>query len=116
MLPPEPSMKCGRQARMWSILVGCHPVLSYCTGRHKHYTTFRGGEVPGTHDLLWCRRPRVPNGLNLSWGNPPPLRAGGGGLFDVRAITMIIRVHVVELLRQAVMGRVSVLKYLVLGV
>jgi hypothetical protein len=36
-------------------------------------------------------------------------------LFDVRAITMIIRVHVVELLRQAVMGQVSVLKYLVLG-
>jgi hypothetical protein len=56
---------------------------------------------------------RVPDGLNLSWGNPA--QWGGGGLSGGRAIMMIMHVHVVELLCQAAMGRALVLKYLVLG-
>jgi hypothetical protein len=48
-------------------------------------------------------------------GKPAPTE-GGGGLSNIKAITTIMHVRVVELLRQAVMGRVPVLEYLVLGV
>jgi hypothetical protein len=47
-------------------------------------------------------------------GKPTPI-GGGGVLSGVRAIMMIIRVRMVERLCQTVMGRDSVLKYLVLG-
>jgi hypothetical protein len=54
----------------------------------------------------------IPDGPNLSWGNPTQWR---GGLSGGRAIMMIMHVRVVELLCQAAMGRALVLKYLVLG-
>jgi hypothetical protein len=40
---------------------------------------------------------------------------GGGGLSNGRVIMMIMCVHLVELLCQAVMGQTLVLKYLVIG-
>jgi hypothetical protein len=77
------------------------------------YYSPSGDEVPGTDDLLWCRRLGSLTG-RIFHGETRPHRVGGA-LSCVRAIMTIIRVRVVELLCQAMMGRIPVPKCLVLG-
>jgi hypothetical protein len=105
-------VKCGRQSRMWSTLVGRRPILSCHTGRCRHYTTLRGCEVPGADDLLWCGRPGSLTGRTFH----EETRTCWGVLPGIRVIMMIMHAHVVELICQAVMGRAPVLKCLVLDV
>jgi hypothetical protein len=60
MLQLEPSMKCGTQERMWSILAGRHPVPSCYVQVNVDIIPLsrgRGCEFPGTDDLPWCGRP-----------------------------------------------------------
>jgi hypothetical protein len=70
-----------------------------------------GCDVSETDDLLWCGRLGSLMGRTFH-RETCPCRVSP----DVRAIMMILRVHVVEFLCQVVMGRTPVLKCLVLGV